>query len=65
MSVTNPKTRDLQDPGVPAARLLLEDAVPRPLTAIFAEAGVTIEEAVATQVTWWPGKLTKEPCILG
>jgi hypothetical protein len=56
MSVTNPSTTKLRDHGLPAVRVLLDDGVPLPLTTVFAEAGVTIEQAIATQVTWWPGK---------
>jgi hypothetical protein len=56
MSVTNPSTEKLRDRDVPAVQVLLADGVPLPLTTIFAEAGVTIERALAMQVTWWPGK---------
>jgi hypothetical protein len=56
MSVTHPRTAALHDQDVPAVRVLLADGVPLPLTTVFAEAGVTIEQAIATQVTWWPGK---------
>jgi hypothetical protein len=56
MGATNPSTAKLRDHDVPAVRVLLADGVPLPLTAVFAEAGVIVEQAVATQVTWWPGK---------
>ena len=56
MSATNPSTTKLRDHDMPAVRVLLTDGVPLPLTTVFAEAGVIIEQAVATQVTWWPGK---------
>ena len=56
MSVTHPRTAALHDQDVPAVRVLLADGVPLPLTTVFGEAGVTIERAIATQVTWWPGK---------
>jgi hypothetical protein len=56
VSVTNHSTTRLRDSDVPAVRVLLADGVPLPLTTVFAEAGVTVEQAVATQVTWWPGK---------
>jgi hypothetical protein len=56
MSVTNLCTTKLHDPVVPAVQVLLADGVPLPLITIFAEVGVTIEEAVVSQVTWWPGK---------
>ncbi len=56
MSVTHPSTTTLHDRDVPAVRVLLDAGVPLPLTTVFAEAGVTIEQAIATQVTWWPGK---------
>ncbi len=56
MSVTNPSTTKLHDHDVPAVHVLLADGVPLPLTTIFAEAGVALEQAIATQVTWWPGK---------
>jgi hypothetical protein len=56
MSVTNPSTAKLHDDDLPAVRVLLHDGVPLPLTTAFAAAGVIIEQALATQVTWWPGK---------
>jgi hypothetical protein len=56
MGATNPSTAKLRDHDVPAVRVLLADGVPLPLTTVFAEAGVIVEQAVATQVTWWPGK---------
>ncbi|MGI5939790.1 MAG: hypothetical protein ACOX8V_03745 [Thermoleophilia bacterium] len=56
MSTTNPKTAELQDGRLPAVAVLLGDGVPAPLATIFGENGVAIEQAVATQVTWWPRK---------
>ena len=56
MSVTNPIAGNLRDHDMPAVEILLADGVPLPLSTIFAQAEVTIEQAVATQVTWWPGK---------
>jgi hypothetical protein len=56
MSVTNPSTTKLHDANLPAVRVLLADGVPLPLTTVFADTGAIIERALATQVTWWPGK---------
>ena len=56
MSVTNPIAGRLHDHEMPAVEVLLADGVPAPLSTIFAQGGVTIEQAMATQVTWWPGK---------
>jgi len=56
MSVTHPRAAALHDEDLSAVRVLLDEGVPPPLTTVFAEAGVTVEHAVATQVTWWPGK---------
>lgn len=56
MSVTNPRTARLRDDAIPAmADLLVADEVPEPLAAAFAPFGVTLRDAVARQVTWWPG----------
>ncbi len=56
VSVTNPSTTKLHDDDLPAVQVLLDDGVPLPLTTVFAEAGTIIEQAIASQVTWWPGK---------
>ena len=56
VSVTHPNTTKLHDHDLPAVQVLLADGVPLPLAMVFDQAGVTIERAIATQVTWWPGR---------
>jgi hypothetical protein len=56
MSVTDPRATGLRDPDLPALSMLLADGIPAPVAAAVAATGSTVESAVASQVTWWPGE---------
>jgi len=56
VTVSNPLTARLTDPGVPAVAALLAPGIPEPLLALGTELGARVTSADAIQVTWWPGR---------